>query len=509
MMAAWERAGDALQSELAMEMLTRTVELGPDSEVFVIRDGALRYAPFDLARVADGRVYGDDGSILSPIDEFNAPVGAALCQGAYPLSRAGAMPGTSGVDPYGGCLRVDVAARFVGGGFGIDFGTDETHPVCQSTRTVVTALRLGDYVVGTLPGEPTVMIADLVREQSPVAPDHTIVVGYAQGHVGYLLRPEDWLRGGYEPSISFWGPLEAEYIAEQLAALWPMVMSPERENAARGAVPRLAFPRVEDGFPVDVPAPMAGVVPATVPTALWLRSGAPTSAQPATQVERVAGLARFVWMGDDPLHRTPQVTLEREVSAGDFQPVVRRSGRHVSDSELVVSYTPQPLERVEGEAQTHYWAVEWQAVPWLGALDARGDALDGLDARAALPLGRYRFRVVGAEFDLTSDAFEVTPAPLTVSAVRDVGAGTVNLTVSLNAPQGYRLLDLDLASNRPVPLRAALLHLVLTHDVGPDTTLDVTTDAQGNAQFPETTTVVSVRVRDAHDNEGTATLPAP
>lgn len=505
MMEAWERAGDAFTAELELQMLTRSIALGPDAETFTIRDGALRYAPFDVTREADGRVFADDGSVLSPIDEFNAPVGAALCEGTFPLARAGAMPGTAGIVPYGSCMRVDVAARFLGAGFGIDFAIDATHPVCQSARTVVSALRLGDYVLGTLPGEPTVMIADLVREQSPVAADHTIVVGYAQGHVGYLLRPEDWLRGGYEPTVSFWGPLEAEYIAEQLAALWPLVMSERRENAARGGAPRLAQPARGDEFPADVPAPMAGSVPQVVPAEVWLRSGPATSGQPEAQVPRVSGLARFVWVGDDPLHRTPVVTLEREVSAGDFAPVLRRSGRPVSDSEVVVTYTPQPLVRVAGEAQTHYWAVEWQPVPWLGARTEDGTSLDGLGERGALPLGRYRFHVTGAAFDIASEPFEVVPAPLDVTVARD--AGTVTVTTALNAPRGYRLMDLELPSNRPVPLRDAALHIVLTHATGPDTTMDLTTDAQGRVTFPEPATpIVTVHVTDPNDNEGETTL---
>ncbi|MBK7153165.1 MAG: neutral/alkaline non-lysosomal ceramidase N-terminal domain-containing protein [Sandaracinaceae bacterium] len=508
MMAAWERAGDALVSELELEMVTRSIALGPDAETFTIRDGALRYAPFDVTRVADGYVYDDDGAVLSPIDEFNAPVGAALCETGLPLVRAGAMPGTTGLAPYGSCLRVDVAARFIGAGFGIDFETDATHPVCESTRTVVSALRLGEYVLGTLPGEPTVMIADLVREQSPVAPDHTIVVGYAQGHTGYLLRPEDWLRGGFEPTVGFWGPLEGEYLAEQLAALWPLVMSPEREDATRGAAPRVMQAMPSETFPADVEPPMAGTIPPVVPANVWLRSGPATSAQPNAEVPRVSGLARFVWRGDDPLHHTPRVTLEREVSAGVFAPALRRSGRPVSDSEVVVTYTPMPLVRVPGEAQTHYWAVEWQPVPWLGARDDVGASLDTLDTRAALPLGRYRFHVEGAAFDIVSDPFEVVPATLDLRATRDMDTGRVTLTVALNAPQGYRLMDLELPSNRPVPLRNAALRVVLTHAPSPDTVLTLTTDALGQVTFDAPgAPILAVQVTDAYDNHGSRVGP--
>jgi hypothetical protein len=205
------------------------------------------------------------------------------------------------------------------------------------------------------------------------------------------------------------------------------------------------------------------------------------------------------------------VTLEREVSAGVFAPVRRRSGRAVTDGEVVISYTPQPLVRVPGEAQTHYWAVEWQPVPWLGARSESGGSLDELEARAALPLGRYRFHVAGAAFELTSQPFEVVPAPLDVSVTRDVDTLVrLTLTVSLNAAQGYRLLDLELPSNRAVPLRQTALQITLTHAVGPDTLLALSTDDLGQLTFDEPgAPVLSVRVTDPHDNEGETAVAAP
>jgi hypothetical protein len=130
-----------------------------------------------------------------------------------------------------------------------------TGPICQSTRTNLSALRLGDHVIGTLPGEVSVLIADKVRATSPVAAANTIVVGYAQGHVGYLMAPEDWALGGYEPSVTFWGPLEAEYLAEQLADLMPAVMTPAREDGTTGGRDRLATARATDDLPIDDPAP--------------------------------------------------------------------------------------------------------------------------------------------------------------------------------------------------------------------------------------------------------------
>jgi neutral ceramidase len=497
MMAAWQAAGASMQDELAMEMLTRSIELGPFPETFTIREGALWYAPFDLSRAADGRIWDDQGQIISPIDEFNAPVGAALCESDTALFPIAGIPGTDGLSPYGSCVRVDSAGEIFSSLMGVPFETSATQPICQSTRTVVSALRLADYVIGAVPGEPTVLAADLLRERSPVAADRTVVVGYAQGHIGYLLRPEDWLQGGYEPSIGFWGPLEAEYVLERLIELMPLAMTVEREDGASGGVDRVASPRGDDGLEVDDPAPMAGKIPVSVPAEAWLRAGTPASVQPAAEVARVSGLATFVWTGEDPLAGTPVVKLEREV-LGVFEPVRRRSGRAVEDGDILLMYTPVPVVR-EGP-QVHYWAVEWQPVPWLGARDELGAELDALVAPGSVPLGRYRFHVRGSGYELYSDAFAVVPAVLNVLAWKR--NNMIGAEIKVAAPRGYRLLDMEQYSNRPLPLRGQPFTVELVTETG-----TIAYQADSN-EFGEVSVdapaaeVTAMRVTDAYGNTG-------
>ena len=157
-----------------MEMVSRSIEVGPKPETFSIRGGALSYAPFDLSKTPDGKIYDTDGTtLLSPIDEFNAPVGAALCQTDSAMFPAAEIDGDQGIMPYGSCLRLDAAGDILGPIFQTDFGVDETSPVCEETRTTISALRINDYVFGTMPGELTVMLATYMRTQSPVPADHT------------------------------------------------------------------------------------------------------------------------------------------------------------------------------------------------------------------------------------------------------------------------------------------------------------------------------------------------
>ena len=63
-----------MKANLPIEMISRSVETGPSASTFSIRGGALAYAPFDAAKTPDGKIFDTDGTtILSPIDEFNAP----------------------------------------------------------------------------------------------------------------------------------------------------------------------------------------------------------------------------------------------------------------------------------------------------------------------------------------------------------------------------------------------------------------------------------------------------
>lgn len=503
LMAAYTSAGAAMNDSLELEMVTRSIETGPHPETFTIRGGELAYAPFDPKRERPDGIVMENGKLKSPIDEFNAQVGAGLCETEAPMFPAAAIPGSEGILPYGSCLKLDLAGEILGPIFNIDFGVDATHPVCETTRTTISALRIGDYVFGTLPGEVSILIADLVREKSPAGADKTVVIGYSQGHVGYMLRPEDWVLGGYEPSVTFWGPLEAEYIVEKLLALMPLAQTPARENAVDGGTTRVATRKMTDNLQIDDPAPMAGTIPATVPAVTWARTGTPTQAQPAAQIPRVSGIATFVWFGDDPQVKTPKVTLEYEMvpGSGVYVPVVRRSGRRVEDTEIVLAYTPSPLQR--SGPQTHVWVAEWQAVPWVGSTLGN----DTLDRRGDVALGKYRFTVEGKDWTISSTPFEVVQGGVAIGAVTRTG-GNVRVPVTWHAPQGWRLMDMALMSNQPIPVRSKTVTVTLRNSAGVAlASTTPMTDANGIATVPDVATSAMVQITDPYGNTTTTAIP--
>lgn len=494
-LAAWEAAGQAMRDEVALEMVTRSIELGPDWRNFLVRDGGLEYAPFVEEREPDNVIYGDDGAILSPIDEFNAPYGAGLCTVGTPLIPGIGIPGAQG--PYGACVRVEKALPFIVDLFGVP---EETMPACQSTRTTISALRMDDWVIAALPGEPETLFADAVRAASPVEPDRTIVLGYAQDHIGYLMTAEDWLQGGYQPSNGAWGPLEGERILERSVEVMALAVTDEREDATADGADRWMPATEHQRYPDPDSTPHAGTVPETVPSRLYVPGeislGSP---QPPASVARLS-TAHFVWQGEDPLAGTPRVTLQRETAPGSnaFEPVTRRSGRAVQDGDLLLAWTPLPLAASD-EPREHYWVVLWQAVTPMGAA-----GLAELEDRPGLPLGRYRFHVEGTGYALDSEPFEVVLASLTVSA--ELSGTLVNASASYHAPDGWRLLSLRDMSNDPVFLRAGVVTVVLEladastrsfHDVPVAEDGTISVDAAGDAAE-----LVRVEIRDRFGNVG-------
>ena len=513
-LAAWERAGETMVDTLAIESLSRSIERGPNWENFTVRDGALSYAPFDGRRVADGQIYDTAGALISPIDEFNAPFGAALCGQDIPALVAGAqIPGTMNLtgSSYRSCHQlVARSATFFETLLDIEIGTT---PICDTTRTTISAVRFeapgpfGRYLISTIPGEPITLLADAMRErarlQDPsITPDRLLILGYTQDNNGYVMTAEDWLSLGYEPSITFWGPLDGEMIMERAVDLLSAATSPVRENGYEGAT-RVAVPNPTEMLMADesTTGPQPSDIPASSPAYLATRSGpmnVPAQLAEGASVRRLDNVY-FTWVGGHPFHGTPEVRVEYD-NDGTWVPLTRQSGRVVDDAEFLLTWTPDPLlaPAVGGPGRVHYWTVQWQAVSPLGM-----NEVDVMADRLALPTGRYRFSVTvpdtafagRTDYAVTRE-FEVTPAVLNVAVER--AGGNATITVTAHAPQGFRLLDLEAGATRPIPLRNATVSV----RVGTGAPMDVTLDASGRATFAAGAGAIDVT--DTNGNHGTS-----
>jgi neutral ceramidase len=253
-----------------------------------------------------------------------------------------------------------------------------------------TALRLGDGLIVTAPGEPTVGTGSAIRGavSSAIAGsgvNHVAVVGYAGDYLSYFTTPAEYEQQAYEGGFTLYGRYSSLVLQTTLATL------------AKDAITGQPAPAP---YPYD---PNDGVHD----TGASYGSGSSTAAAAAQPTPAVhLGHTAFGWTGgangiDRPVDRA-FVTIQRRVKR-------HRRTRWVSvadDLGMTILWS--------SDANGQYGA-HWE-VP--------------LTSRA----GRYRFVVTAKAYRLVSQPFAVAPGAILTPHV----SGT---TVTLGYPQPFLLND--------------------------------------------------------------------
>lgn len=467
----WQRTPTSAEP-IRLETVTRSIDTRRDM-LRVHRDyGVLQYTGYDSSATPDDVVYDALGRIITPIDEFNTETGGAFCGGDRPTLPVPTIG--SNVFPYASCAEVGALANFIGLFFRL---TDIEMPLPESLLAKTTATRLGplpiltpggdivtdDVLFGFFPGEPTATYTEQFRRRAraELGMSHTVPIGYSQDHQGYLLIPEDWLLGGYEPNINIWGPLQGEHIMEGvLAAAAEVLLTEEVEPYSPLADASPLYP--DTPLPRNIPdlTPAAGTALEQRPGYFLIPvQGLAAAVSPPPRVRRVQDIAQFMWEGGDPGVDLPVVRIEKQTAAGGWEPLRTAAGRAITSAmhDIILATTPEPLMPFDAP-QRHLWWAAWQAV---------SHVID----RPGLPVGTYRFRVSGRTFaggaqtwpwpstpyEVTSPSFEVVPAEISL------GLSGSTLTGSLDAPAaGFRLIDVEGSSRGPNPVRGAAITAILT-----------------------------------------------
>lgn len=500
-------AGIQTHDKLALEVVTRSFYVGR-AGIVTRPDGRELYYPPPGDYEADRILFDESGIIASPLDEFNAPHGAALC-GKLGGGSLMPLPGTVGLGAYASCNDVERLAPSIAALY--DLPSVKT-PVCDTTRATSSAVRFdtgsgSPLLLLSVPGEPTAPFAAYLRNRSPAGPDRTLLLGYAQDHVGYVLTAEDWLAGGYEPSINIWGPLEGEMVLDGILEGAELAWTPEREDPERGTSRFTEFPFPELPAVVPVVTSDHGTVPTQAPATLFLPdvTSPLAGAQPDALVPRATGVAHFVWLGGDPAVDFPHVIVERETSGGVFEPVRDSRGEAASSAggAVVLTYTPDP---VNAQAPAHhYYVATWQTVP-PDTLSMNAPALP-----YSLPLGHYRLSVSGRArastgtvgYVVSSQTFEVVAASLT-TAKATRAAGNISITALLGNAPGMRALRVG-SSDQNVPLLGPW-NVTVAFATGPSKTMKVTPTPEGQGDLAlnagDAATAINLEVRDSAGNGG-------
>jgi neutral ceramidase len=263
-----------------------------------------------------------------------------------------------------------------------------------------TVLRIGDGLIATVPGEPTVGVGKMIRQaiQSTVAAsgiNHVVIEGYSGDYLNYFTTPQEYEQQAYEGGFTMYGHYSALVLESTLVEL------------ARDLV---------TGKPA--PAPYAGYDPndGVHVTSQGYGTGSATgtaTAQPTAAVR--LGHTAFAWNGGaDGIDRPTDaafVTIQRH------QKVRRRhrKKRHRARTRWV---------RVADDLGMQ---IEWSS-----------DADGHYDAHWEVPLtttpGAYRFRITAKRYTLVSARFHVAAGAILAPKV----SGSA---VTLGYPQPFLLND--------------------------------------------------------------------
>jgi neutral ceramidase len=355
-------------------------------------------------------------------------------------------------------------------------------------RTALTTLRVEDVLLASLPGEPSTRIGrNVVAALAPLDAGVVLPVGYAQDHYGYLLEEDDWLRGGYEPTVSPWG--------------WKMGDAVVAEYARLAQAPA-----------AEQPAPSVAMTQAPTPRTPAASTEPPFIVTQPESGERLS-LHTLVFEGGDPGLGLPRVALEREVG-GAFVAVMASPTRAVVNGpEVLLRYaaTPGFLAEPEAPSRRHVWTAQFESVP-------------------DTPAGRYRFVARGeavqggqrVAYRLESEPFEVRPstAGRVAATVRNDGRLAIDVRFPPNPARevdgdpvgGWRSWDDGADPRVGARLRGGAVTARLTSPSGAETMATLPWDeAEGRFVGPSlgefgawTVSVAADGVRDAHGNSAQA-----
>ena len=276
----------------------------------------------------------------------------------------------------------------------------EAQPGKGKYSTRFFAAQIGDLAVLTLPGEPTSAVGHAMQDAAKAEGfTSSLVVGYSQDHEGYILLDDDWLSGGYEPTISFWGWKFARYALGQSQDLLHELITGaalQKHDVVPADTTPLAFTPIT---PTDSSTPPGEAAP------------------PDATVERLATV-RWAWFGGDPGLGTPDVRLQKKGADGAFADVLVNGWIPISNlrgPELPLTLTQTPTFNHARTATAREHRYELQYEPPID-----------------LPAGTYRFHVAGtakqsgaiAAYAVDSTPFSVVPTThLTLDGALTVAGG--------------------------------------------------------------------------------------
>ncbi|RME19122.1 MAG: hypothetical protein D6806_18860, partial [Deltaproteobacteria bacterium] len=294
-------------------------------------------------------------------------------------------------------------------------------PIPQFGKARLTVLKIGSLGMITVPGEPLSQFGrDLVNQAKAKGLEDATILGYSQDHHLYIMHADNWLQGGYEPSMGIWGWKEGDYYFEKSLELVDWLLERGTVSDDAGLKPTFfQFPCSSDADCGDDPEgnPMICGDEGFCMVAPTATEGGPAVLQDIeSPVERIS-MAVFKWQGGHPGVDLPRMTLQRQ-DGDNWVDVTNAAGAIYDDSgfETILYYRGNYED-------DHTWELRWEE-------------------RYDFPAGTYRIHVEGRYFDgasvvpyeLDSSSFQFRPCSRLI--VAGLSMDGTNVSASVLYPPG-------------------------------------------------------------------------
>ena len=367
--------------------------------------------------------------------EFELDDGTPYTWGGWQCKADGIKDGQSMAGQAKQCIDLGVFVTAMG----------VSMPFAELDQAILSAARLDDLALITLPGEPTYSLVQYARkavEGKTPGISKLMVLGYSQDYFLYLTAPDDWELGGYESQMSLWGPAGGRFFADTSLALLSDILAGNAlptwwESSRSLAAPFTVTPRATEKS--EDPNLLLAPLPADVTRGQTLD---------------------FVFSAGDPGLGAPHVVVERQ-TGGAWVPVPATNGRaglaydNTRYEMLTILEPDPPITHDLLPSRKHHWRVRWEVpMNW--------------------PAGAYRMRATGkalgldgktVDVDVTS-AIQISGGPVSVAATTNAGKATLTWRAQPIAylpdavytwpSAGWRLINRDVAPDKEAPVRVAL-----------------------------------------------------
>ena len=273
-----------------------------------------------------------------------------------------------------------------------------------------------------------------------------VTTGHANDYWGYIATYREYMRGDhYRKALTGLGAHSSDWLATRLVAMGGALNGANDAGFTTDFAPRITYNPLDYAYMLDNAnqEARATALAAADPLITAYEASLPADAGTASAIDQPHDIQRFdradfSWVGGNNYVDSPVVTVEREVSPGQWV----TQGNSFGDIQVDIEY---PADILAQTATYRTGSFTWK---WHAHFEAFDSDIDTASFGKQTPSGNYRFVVHGnrragvpittGPYSVTSGTFQVMPwEGITVPTIQLDGDSHVSFTVGPTVTRQY------------------------------------------------------------------------